>query len=66
MISNVRMIFRKEGVRPVELLCPSPALPEGGGMDAEGRKYLAASEYWIDMVKDEGGEWKIAKWAMKI
>jgi len=34
-------------------------------MDGEGRKYLAASEYWIDFVKGDG-DWRIKKWVMNV
>ena len=39
--------------------------PPGQGIDREGKKYLAASEYWIDVIKGDNA-WRIKKWVMKV
>jgi SnoaL-like domain len=66
MISNVRVDI-KDGAETAQLNCYALAqhCPKGEGMNAEGRKYLAASEYWVDFAKGEEG-WGIKKWVMKI
>jgi hypothetical protein len=66
MISNVR-IELKDGAENAKLNCYALAqhCPPGTGRDGAGKKYLAASEYWVDVVK-EGGEWRIEKWVMKV
>jgi hypothetical protein len=66
MIRNVR-IDVKEGAETARLNCYALAqhcLP-GEGMVPDGKKYLAASEYWVETVK-EGKEWRIKSWDMKI
>ncbi|KAE9365555.1 hypothetical protein N431DRAFT_420746 [Stipitochalara longipes BDJ] len=66
MISNVRVDV-KGGAETAQLNCYALAqhCPPGKGRDVEGKKYLAASEYWIDFVKEKD-EWKIKKWVMKV
>lgn len=66
MISNVR-VDRKDGAEKAQLKCYALAqhCPPGEGMNGEGRKYLAASEYWIDFVKEDS-DWRIKIWVMKI
>lgn len=67
MISNVRVDL-KDGAGEAKLGCYALAqhcLP-GKGTDVDGKKFLAASEYWIDLVKDEkDGLWKIKAWVVK-
>ncbi|PMD19908.1 hypothetical protein NA56DRAFT_646809 [Hyaloscypha hepaticicola] len=69
MISNVRIDLQPGGDE-AQLNCYALAQHclKGEGMDGTGRKYLAASEYWVDLVKVEGqsGGWGITKWVMKI
>jgi SnoaL-like domain len=66
MISNIRVDV-KEGESTAQLNCYALAQHclKGQGMDAGGKKYLAASEYWIDFVKGDAG-WGIEKWVMKV
>jgi ketosteroid isomerase-like protein len=68
MISNIRVDV-KDGASSASLT--AYALAQhcllGTGREPGGRKYLAASTYSIDLVKDESDQvWKIKKWAMKI
>jgi hypothetical protein len=68
MISNVRVDV-KDGASTAYLTANALAqhCPPGKGEELDGPKYLAASRYFIDLVKDESdGLWKIKKWAMKI
>ena len=66
MISNVRVDV-KEGAETAKLNCYALAqhCRPGEGIQPDGKKYLAASEYWVDVLK-EGGEWRIKSWDMKI
>ena len=66
MISNVRVDI-KESAEAANLNCYALAqhCAPGNGMQPDGKKYLAASEYRVDVVK-EGGEWRIKSWDMKI
>jgi hypothetical protein len=66
MISNVRVDL-KEGEQEAQLNCYALAQHclKGEGMNDAGKKYLAASEYWVDFEKGDGG-WGIKKWVMKI
>jgi hypothetical protein len=68
LISNVRIDLQAGG-NEAQLNCYALAQHslKGEGMNGTGRKYLAASEYWIDLVKVErqSGVWGITKWVMK-
>ncbi|CZR52689.1 uncharacterized protein PAC_02566 [Phialocephala subalpina] len=67
MISNVRVEV-KDGADTAKVNCyalAQHALP-GQGTDTGGKKFLAASEYWVDLVKEEkDGLWKIKNWIIK-
>lgn len=67
LISNVRVDF-KDRAGEAKLGCYALAqhcLP-GEGMVTDGKKYLVASEYSIDLLKDEkDGLWKIKEWIIK-
>jgi hypothetical protein len=68
MISNVRVDL-KEGAKTASLTAFALAqhCPPGRGEEMDGPKYLAASEYFIDVLKDEtDGIWKIKKWTAKL
>jgi hypothetical protein len=69
MISNVRVDLQP-GENKAQLNCYALAQHclNGEVMDGTGRKYLAASEYWVDLVKVKGQSrrWGITKWVMKI
>jgi hypothetical protein len=68
MINNVRVDV-KDGASTASLTAYALAqhCPPGRGNEPDGPKFLAASEYFIDLVKDKSdGVWKIKKWAMKI
>lgn len=68
LISNVRVDL-KDGEKKGRLGCYALAqhCEPGKGAEVDGKKYLAASEYWIDLVQDEkDGSWKIKTWVMKI
>lgn len=67
MISNIRVDL-KDGASNANLTAYALAQhsPQGKGIEPDGLKYLVAAEYFIDLLKDESGEWKIKKWAMKI
>ena len=66
MISNIRVDI-KDGGKEAQLNCYALAQHclEGEGMKPDGKKYLAASEYWVDFVKGDVG-WGAEKWVMKI
>jgi len=68
MISNVRVDV-KDGASTASLTAYALAqhCPSGKGGEPGGPKYLTASSYFLDLVKDKSdGLWKIKKWAMKI
>jgi SnoaL-like domain len=68
MLSNIRVDV-KEGASTASLNAYALAqhCPPGRGNEPNGPKFLAASEYFIDVVKDKSdGTWKIEKWVMKI
>lgn len=69
VISNIRVDIPSATSKTASLNCYALAqhCPPGEGGKPDGRKFLAASEYFVDLEKDESDElWKIAKWAMKI
>ena len=67
MLSNIRVDL-KEGATTASLTAYALAQhsPPGRGNESDGPKLLAGSEYFVDLVKNGGGEWKIKKWAMKV
>ena len=68
MISNVRVDV-KDGASTASLTAYALAqhCPPGKGREPDSPKYLAASTYFLDLVKDKSdGLWKIEKWVMKV
>jgi len=66
-ISNMR-IDVKEGAGTASLTAYALAqhCPPGRGLEPDGPKFLAASSYAADLVKDESdGLWKMKRWASK-
>jgi hypothetical protein len=67
MINNVRVDLQDAAsTASLSAYALAQHCPPGKGNEADGLKYLAASEYFIDLVKGCDGQWKIKKWAMKI
>lgn len=67
-VSNVRVDL-KDGASTAALTATALAqhCPPGKGMEVDGPKYLGASMYFLDLVKDESeGLWKVKKFAMKV
>jgi len=68
MISNVRVNL-KEGASTAALTANALAqhCPPGRGDESNGPKLLAASTYYVDLVKDESdGLWKIKNMSLKV
>jgi hypothetical protein len=67
MISNVRVdIKEKASTASLTAYALAQHCPPGRGRETGGPKYLAAGEYFVDLVKNESdGVWKIEKWEMK-
>lgn len=66
-ISNVRVDI-KDGASTASLHAYALAqhCPKGKGVDLDGQKYLVASTYFVNLVKDKSdGLWKIKRWEMK-
>jgi hypothetical protein len=66
-ISNIRVDV-KAGANTATLSAVALAqhAPRGTGPNPGGKKFLAGSQYWIDLVKEGSGEWKIKKFTTKI
>ena len=67
-LSNIRVDV-KDGANTASLTAVAIAqhAPTGTGPNPAGKKFLAGSQYWIDLVKEEGSrEWKIKKFTTKI
>ena len=67
MLSNVRVDI-KEGEKSASLSANGMAqhCPPGRGTEEDGPKYTTASEYFVDLVKNEDGHWKIKTWKMDV
>ena len=66
-VSNVRVDIKEGGkTATFNAYALAQHCPPGTGLELDGRKYLAASEYFIDLVKVEDGSWKVKKWEMNI
>jgi hypothetical protein len=67
MISNVRVDV-KDGASTASLTAYGQAqhcLP-GKGRDPNSPKFMSGGEYFVDLVKERDGLWKIKKWTMKV
>ncbi len=40
--------------------------PPGRGKEPDGPKYTVGGQYFLDLVKDEAGQWKITKWVLNV
>ncbi|KAJ5851331.1 uncharacterized protein N7529_010716 [Penicillium soppii] len=68
MITNVRVNHRAgEKTASLTAYALSQHCPPGRGAEFAGPKYIAGSEYWIDLVQGDGdGLWKIKKWVIDV
>jgi hypothetical protein len=66
MVSNVRVDL-KDGGSTASLTAYAQAqhCPPGRGREPDSPKFMTGGEYFVDLVKESDGLWKIKKWTMK-
>jgi hypothetical protein len=68
MVSNVRVNYKAgDSVASLTAYALAQHCPPGRGKDVDGPKFIAGSEYLVDLVLDHGdGLWKVKKWVVDI